>query len=76
MELLYFGSKGWGDELFAAFLMTIAVSITAMLIGILFSIILLIIHLQIVKFMDLIRQKFLEMQFNKYIEGSSKPAKL
>ena len=38
MELLYFGSKGWGDELFAAFLMTIAVSITAMLIGILFSI--------------------------------------
>ena len=39
MELLYFGSKGWGDELFVAFLMTIAVSITAMLIGMLFSII-------------------------------------
>ncbi len=39
MELLYFGSKGWGDELFTAFLMTIAVSITAMFIGILFSII-------------------------------------
>ena len=39
MELLYFGSKGWGDELFIAFLMTIAVSITAMIIGILFSII-------------------------------------
>ena len=39
MELLYFGSKGWGDELFTAFLMTIAVSITAMSIGILFSII-------------------------------------
>tara|TARA_X000000368_G_scaffold328960_1_gene266004 strand:- start:402 stop:1094 length:693 start_codon:yes stop_codon:yes gene_type:complete len=39
MELLYFGSKGWGDELFTAFLMTIAVSITAMIIGILFSII-------------------------------------
>ena len=39
MELLYFGSKGWGDELFIAFLMTIAVSISAMLIGILFSII-------------------------------------
>ena len=39
MELLYFGPKGWGDELFTAFLMTIAVSITAMLIGILFSII-------------------------------------
>ena len=39
MELLYFGSKGWGDELFTAFLMTIAVSITAMFIGIIFSII-------------------------------------
>ncbi len=39
MELLYFGSKGWGDELFAAFLMTIAVALAAMLIGILFSII-------------------------------------
>ena len=39
MELLYFGSKGWGDELFVAFLMTIAVSITAMLIGMLFSIV-------------------------------------
>ena len=39
MELLYFGSKGWGDELLTAFLMTIAVSITAMFIGILFSII-------------------------------------
>jgi len=39
MELLYFGSKGWGDELFAAFLMTIAVALTAMLIGILFSIV-------------------------------------
>ncbi len=37
MELLYFGSKGWGDELFAAFLMTIAVSLTAMSIGIFFS---------------------------------------
>ena len=39
MELLYFGSKGWGDELFTAFLMTVAVSITAMFIGILFSLI-------------------------------------
>ena len=33
MELLYFGDKGWGDELFFATLMTIAVSITAMIIG-------------------------------------------
>jgi len=39
MEYLYFGSKGWGDELFFATLMTVAVSIAAMLIGILFSLI-------------------------------------
>ena len=39
MQLLYFGSKGWGDELFVAFLMTIAVSITAMLIGLFFSLV-------------------------------------
>ena len=37
MEYLYFGAKGWGDELFFAVLMTIAVSIVAMVIGILFS---------------------------------------
>ena len=37
MELLYFGDKGWGDELFFATLMTIAVSITAMIIGFIFS---------------------------------------
>ena len=39
MDLLSFGKTGWGDELFYATLMTIAVSITAMLIGFLFSII-------------------------------------
>ena len=39
MELLTFGKTGWGDELFYATLMTIAVSITAMLIGFLFSLI-------------------------------------
>ena len=39
MELLAFGKTGWGDELFYATLMTIAVSITAMLIGFIFSII-------------------------------------
>ena len=39
MELLYFGDKGWGDELFVATLMTIAVSVTAMLIGFLFALI-------------------------------------
>ena len=39
MELLYFGDKGWGDELFIATLMTVAVSISAMLIGFLFALI-------------------------------------
>ena len=39
MELLYFGDKGWGDELFVGTLMTIAVSVTAMLIGFLFALI-------------------------------------
>ena len=39
MEYLYFGSRGWGDELFFATLMTVAVSIAAMAIGILFSLI-------------------------------------
>ena len=39
MELLAFGKTGWGDELFYATLMTVAVSITAMLIGFIFSII-------------------------------------
>ena len=37
MELLTFGKTGWGDELFIATLMTIAVSITAMLIGFFFA---------------------------------------
>ena len=37
MELLAFGDTGWGDELFRATLMTIAVSITAMLIGFTFA---------------------------------------
>ena len=37
MELLAFGDTGWGDELFLATLMTIAVSITAMLIGFSFA---------------------------------------
>ena len=37
MELLAFGDTGWGDELFRATLMTIAVPITAMLIGFTFA---------------------------------------
>ena len=39
MELLYFGDNGWGDELFIATLMTVAVSISAMLIGFFFALI-------------------------------------
>ena len=37
MELLAFGDNGWGDELFYATLMTIAVSISAMIIGFIFA---------------------------------------
>ena len=39
MDLISFGDNGWGDELFVAALMTIAVAITAMLIGFLFALI-------------------------------------
>ena len=39
MELLVFGNTGWGDELFIATLMTVAVSLTAMIIGFLFALI-------------------------------------
>ena len=37
MELLSFGSTGWGDELLRATLMTIAVAISALLIGFIFA---------------------------------------
>ena len=39
MEILAFGDTGWGDELLVATLMTLAVSITAMLIGFIFALI-------------------------------------
>ena len=39
MELLAFGKTGWGDELFYATLMTIAVSVTAMFVGFFFALI-------------------------------------
>ena len=58
MELLYFGSKGWGDELFAAFLMTIAVSITAMFIGFLFALIFTPLKLSKNKFFNLIGNSY------------------
>jgi len=37
MEFLYFGNTGWGDELFFAMLMTIAVAVVAILIGFLLA---------------------------------------
>ncbi|NMN68155.1 amino acid ABC transporter membrane protein 1 (PAAT family) [Candidatus Pelagibacter ubique] len=54
MDLLTFGQTGWGDELFYATLMTIAVSITAMLIGFLFSAIFTPLKLSNKKFLNLI----------------------
>ena len=54
MELLAFGDTGWGDELFRATLMTIAVSITAMLIGFSFATIFTPLKLSKFKFLNLI----------------------
>ena len=54
MELLAFGVTGWGDELFRATLMTIAVSITAMLIGFSFAAIFTPLKLSKFKFLNLI----------------------
>ena len=39
MELLAFGKTGWGDELLIATLMTLAVSVSAMIIGFIFALI-------------------------------------
>ena len=39
MGLLAYGDTGWGDELFFATLMTLAVAITAMFIGFIFALI-------------------------------------
>ena len=39
MEFLTFGKTGWGDELLIATLMTLAVSVTALLIGFIFALI-------------------------------------
>ena len=54
MDLLAFGKTGWGDELFIATLMTIAVSITAMLIGFFFALIFTPLKLSKNKFLNLI----------------------
>ena len=54
MELLAFGKTGWGDELLIATLMTIAVSITAMLIGFIFALIFTPLKLSKNKFLNII----------------------
>ena len=54
MELLAFGKTGWGDELFIATLMTLAVSITAMLIGFIFALIFTPLKLSKNKFLNII----------------------
>ena len=58
MDLLTFGKTGWGDELFYATLMTIAVAVTAMLIGFLFSIIFTPLKLSNNKFLNLIANSY------------------
>ena len=58
MELLYFGDKGWGDELFIATFMTIVVSITAMFIGFFFAL--------IFTPLELSKNKFLNFFSNSY----------
>jgi octopine/nopaline transport system permease protein len=58
MELLAFGNTGWGDELFIATLMTIAVSITAMIIGFLFALVFTPLKLSKNKFFNLIGNSY------------------
>jgi len=58
MELLSFGNTGWGDELFYATLMTIAVAITAMLIGFFFALIFTPLKLSKNKFLNLIANTY------------------
>ena len=54
MELLLFGETGWGDELLIATIMTLAVSVTAMLIGFVFALIFTPLKLSKNKFLNLI----------------------
>ena len=58
MELIAFGDTGWGDELFYATLMTIAVAITAMLIGFFFALIFTPLKLSKNKFLNLIANTY------------------
>ena len=54
MELLSFGKTGWGDELFVATFMTLAVSITAIGIGFIFALIFTPLKLSKIKFLNLV----------------------
>ena len=54
MDLLAFGKTGWGDELFYATLMTLAVSVTAMIIGFFFALIFTPLKLSKKKYLNLI----------------------
>ena len=54
MELLSFGKTGWGDELLIATFMTLAVSVTAILIGFIFALIFTPLKLSKNKFLNLI----------------------
>ena len=58
MDLLAFGKTGWGDELFIATLMTVAVSISAMLIGFLFALIFTPLKLSKNKYLNLIGNSY------------------
>ena len=58
MELLAFGDTGWGDELFYATLMTIAVSITAMFIGFFFALIFTPLKLSKIRFLNFIANSY------------------
>ena len=58
MEFLAFGDTGWGDELFYATLMTIAVAITAMIIGFFFALIFTPLKLSKNRFLNLIANSY------------------
>jgi len=58
MDLLSIGDYGWGDELFFETLMTIAVSITAMIIGFLFALIFTPLKLSKNKFLNFIANSY------------------
>ena len=58
MDLLAFGKTGWGDELFIATLMTLAVSVTAMIVGFLFALIFTPLKLSKNKYLNLIGNSY------------------